>query len=133
MEVSGAERLADKSPGRANHSPNATELSHVLAEDLTGSLVADVVVERAAEVGDLKPTAGSPDRTKAGADDTFAGGAAATSRCSSGHVCSRGGSGERSECQDRDDEPSQHAPQSEIPRRRYKRTCNTRGSSLTVL
>src|SRR5207253_1964302 len=66
----GDEALADESTGRANDSPYATELGHVLAEDLTRFPVADVVVERAAEVGDLKLAAGSLNRAKVSANHT---------------------------------------------------------------
>jgi hypothetical protein len=63
--------LPDEAPARTHNAPNTPELSHVLAEDLARLLVANVVVERAAEIGHLKSPAGSPNRAEARVDDTF--------------------------------------------------------------
>jgi hypothetical protein len=48
-----SEPLADKPPGGADDPPHATELGDVLAQDLSGLAIADVVVERPTRVGDL--------------------------------------------------------------------------------
>ena len=46
--------LVDERAVRARDEPQPTELVHVLAEDLAGAAVSDVVVQRPARVGDLK-------------------------------------------------------------------------------
>src|SRR5439155_10751096 len=66
-------RLANERAARAQDQPEPAELAHVLAEDLPGAAIADVVVERPPGVGDLS----GPVRTAGGAQeglrDAFAG------------------------------------------------------------
>src|SRR5687768_16000363 len=64
--VASPAQLANESAAATHDQPAAAELEHVLAEDLARAPVADVIVERAARVGDLA-VACAPDqgRTRA--------------------------------------------------------------------
>jgi len=57
----------DELAARADDQPAAAVLEHVLAEDLPGALVADVVVERPAGVRDLAAAVRALDRAEQGA------------------------------------------------------------------
>src|SRR3954467_4609442 len=57
---------ADKLTARADDQPAPAVLEHVLAEDLPGPRVADVVVEGPARVGDLAAAVRAPDGAEQG-------------------------------------------------------------------
>src|SRR5437867_3410186 len=55
---------ADEPAARPYDEPEAAELADVLAEHLAGLPISDVVVERVAGVGDLKPAVAAPGRSE---------------------------------------------------------------------
>jgi hypothetical protein len=65
-------QLANKPTARANDQPGAPKLVDVLAQDLAGLLIPNVVVERPAVVGDLQPTVAPPARAEERPPDALA-------------------------------------------------------------